>query len=605
MQFSLTENPDKQILSKGRTRLLFNLSNCWPQLATTAAVLLAVGGVMRYGSIGSWAFLGFTSYLCMLAWFSFVTQYSGPNRLLTISTWLGGLSIALLTVLFSPTFLPLSLLCAVSAMLNGISLRHSTRRTIFFGSISTIIVIGLVMIITEFGKYTGSMFSLHLFSSVSNDFQQFFLAAGLPNAAAHATQIAESALRIPFIIGFSANILQMLWRFYVRMETNVSNLQHTNTDLASTQRELQQRLLELTKLLEVSRAISSTQDFSSLLSNTLIQLKTVVDYGLATVLLLHEDQLNEITSIGTLSNLSNTDLAQRLLVANQLNSFADVQNPILLNKAQSIGLIGSHMFIPLIVRGRSIGLLTISHARSEFYRHHDADLCMAFANQVAGLIDSARLQKTAAEALVTAERNRLSRELHDSVSQSLFGIALGTRTALEQLTQAPEAARSALTYSVDLAAIALAEMRALIFTMRPETIEQHGILVALQNQIDLLIPHYNTQIRFDAPTNEPNISLAIKEAIYRIAIEALQNALRHSKCTLVTVSIVHTPEKICLEVLDDGHGFDPTSKYSGHFGLKTMHERTSALNGVFNIDSTPNKGTRVCTTIPVQSARKK
>jgi signal transduction histidine kinase len=261
------------------------------------------------------------------------------------------------------------------------------------------------------------------------------------------------------------------------------------------------------------------------------------------------------------------------------------------------GTTGSLMAVPLVVRGKFIGLVSVRRSHGNFFTDRDADFCMAFANQVAGMIDSVQLQEAAASAMVIAERHRLARELHDSISQSLFGIVLGTRTAQEQLASAPDAARTALDYSVSLASAALADMRALIFTLRPETLERKGLLAALQAQIDLLQPHHAARIHLDAPDGEPAASLDVKESLYRIAVEALQNALRHSGGSSVHIRIISSPT-LQLAVVDDGRGFDPNAAHDGHLGLQSMRERAATLDAAVYIDSAPGRGARVGIALP-------
>ena len=567
-------------------------------------MLLGLGGTVRYSSPGAKFFFAFSTYLFITAWLYTTLQHLNFPRLLSIVTWFSGISLAFVIVLFSPMFLSLSLLCIVSTVLHGISLENIHRNEIFIGSVITLTSVAGVAALTEWSYFNGYIFDFQLFDAAGRDLERLLNAAGAYQLAAQANMIVESAFRIPLLIGFSVNILQMLWRFYIRIESNIARMQRTNADLTTAQQDLQQRLYERTQLLEVSRSVSSTQDFSSLLSNTLIQLKTVVDYGRATVLLVRDDQLEEISSAGHLPNLSTEGLAPVVLSKTNLTSLSDLRDVVLLETDLSWGIDGSNLIVPLVVRGRLIGLLAIRHEHADFYDRHEADLCMAFANQVAGIIDSAQLQQAATDALINAERSRLARELHDSVSQSLFGIVLGTRTALEQIGPSPEAARTALLYSVDLAASALAEMRALILTMRPETLEKYGLVIALQNQIDLLRPHHPARIRFvsdaaeAAEITEPDVSLDTKEALYRITVEALHNAIRHAKCSSVLIRLSHDSQQICVEISDDGRGFDPTVDYTGHLGLKTMRERATALDGTLSIESTADEGTRVLATLP-------
>ena len=183
------------------------------------------------------------------------------------------------------------------------------------------------------------------------------------------------------------------------------------------------------------------------------------------------------------------------------------------------------------------------------------------------------------------------------MSQSLFGIVLGTRTAFEQVEHAPVAAQDAIDYSIRLADDALSEMRALIFTLRPEILEQKGLVAALQSQVNLSVPAQDVRITLTSPHGEPDVSLQIKEALYRITSEALRNAIHHSACRRIEIRITTQPT-LRIDIIDDGRGFDPTAEFENHLGLKSMRERADACKGRFEIVSTPGHGTRVSIEIP-------
>lgn len=575
--------------------------NLWTQVFTALQLLIALLGVVRYGSPGAVAYLFLCSYFVALTWMVFLVRRRMTNnaaRLLTYIVWIGGSIGSFLFVLITPNFLTVSLLLLISTVVHVISLPNIDAPTVRNIGVTTFSAAVLLLIFTEWSIRAGHLFDLQLFRHSSLDFKNFLVSRDIVIQEQAAAVTIESLFHGVWIIGVVGNILHLMWDFHHRILNNVSALRRSNREHATAQRILEQRLHERTQLLEVTRAIASTQGFASLLRSALVQLKTVVDYGRATVLLLNDEHLEEISSVGHLPSISPHGLTQRLQEAFQFDAVTAMREPTILSDPGAHGLDGSHLFVPLVARGKYIGMLTIRHAAAGFYTSHHADLCMAYANQVAGIIAAAQLQKAAAGALVVAERNRLARELHDSVSQSLFGIVLGTRTALQQVDESPDAARTALLYSVDLAAAALAEMRALIFTMRPETLEQRGLVVALRQQIDLLQPQQRNDIEITVDTDhEPDTSIEIKEALYRIAVEAMQNAIRHARCSHLQIALSQTDEAITLHVRDDGQGFNPQQTYSGHLGLKTMHERAAAIGGALHIDSGAH-GTCVSVRLP-------
>ncbi|ABU60253.1 histidine kinase [Roseiflexus castenholzii] len=208
-----------------------------------------------------------------------------------------------------------------------------------------------------------------------------------------------------------------------------------------------------------------------------------------------------------------------------------------------------------------------------------------------------QLKETQVKMAALEERQRLARELHDSVSQALYGIALGARTAQTQLERDPARLGEPLEYILSLAEAGLSEMRALIFELRPESLQTEGLVAALTKQSDALRARHKLDVvtRFDP---EPEISLEAKEALYRIAQEAMHNVARHAHATRVELSLLNADGALTLEIRDNGKGFDPAQPYPGHLGLKSMPERAAHIGGAFHIESRPGAGTVITVTVP-------
>jgi len=219
---------------------------------------------------------------------------------------------------------------------------------------------------------------------------------------------------------------------------------------------------------------------------------------------------------------------------------------------------------------------------------------------------SAELQLKEAQLKVAAleERQRLARELHDSVSQALYGIALGARTAQTQLARDPAKLAEPLDYILSLAEAGLSEMRALIFELRPESLQNEGLVAALTRQSDALRARHKLDLvtRFDP---EPEIPLDAREALYRIAQEALHNVAKHAHATRVVLSLQNNDGTITLEIRDNGKGFDAAREYAGHLGLKSMPERAARAGGTFHIESQPGRGTTIRVEIPKDTGQAK
>ena len=257
---------------------------------------------------------------------------------------------------------------------------------------------------------------------------------------------------------------------------------------------------------------------------------------------------------------------------------------------------------PLLSNGRQIGGLTLMHRVRGYYTSHHAEYVMAFAQHAAAAIENARLYEALHDKAALEERQRLARELHDSVSQALFAIALNSAAATDSLHKQDhrQAARQ-VRHVRQLARAGLAEMRALIFELRVESLAEEGLVAALSKQAAAVEARHQLKIqcRF---TPEPPLSMLAKEALYRIAQEALHNVVKHARARRVDLTLEVVDDDVVLTVRDNGHGFEPGTGFPGHLGLRSMHERAHAVGGSFSIDSAPRAGTVVRVQVPVASA---
>jgi signal transduction histidine kinase len=208
------------------------------------------------------------------------------------------------------------------------------------------------------------------------------------------------------------------------------------------------------------------------------------------------------------------------------------------------------------------------------------------------------LYEQAQELASLQERQRLARELHDSVSQALYAIGLGAHTAREAIASDSEQALASIDYVLALAEAGLAEMRALIFELRPESLEIEGLVAALTKQVAVLRTRYKLNVEADLG-EEPDLSMEMKHALYRIAQEALHNIVKHARASVVVLRLARQANEIILQVRDNGRGFDQAGHFPGHLGLRSMHERVSKMGGTLTIESVPGQGTCVGVRMPI------
>jgi len=258
------------------------------------------------------------------------------------------------------------------------------------------------------------------------------------------------------------------------------------------------------------------------------------------------------------------------------------------------------MSIPFAVEESLSGVLLLYHCQPGAYTSHHAALAQTIANQAATAIENAHLFGQTRRLAVLEERQRLARELHDSVSQVLYSIGLAGHTALKLLKRDPERAAEPINYVLSLAEAGLTEMRALIFELRPESLEKDGLVVALDRQVAATRARHHLEVRTDL-CEEPSVRAEVKEAIYRIAQEALNNVAKHAQASQVFLRLCEVPDGLVLDVQDDGVGFDPQREYPGQMGLISMHERAAEVKGELQVESVTGEGTHIRVCVPIGS----
>jgi PAS domain S-box-containing protein len=381
------------------------------------------------------------------------------------------------------------------------------------------------------------------------------------------------------------------------------------------EQRVEERTRELSMLLDVSANIASTLDLPLLLDLVLEQLRQVVDYDGASVWLLEGNELRNVAHRGPISQEAQSQMHLSQEQAGELWEALEGHEPLIIGDiregtwlaeafqqacseylAREMGYVRTWVGVPLMVQERLIGWLSLHHSEPRAYAQHHAALAQTIANQAATAIENARLYGQARRLAALEERQRLARELHDSVSQVLYGIGLGARTSQALLDRAPIAPElksrlaEPLAYVLSLAEAGLAEMRALIFELRPDSLEREGLVAALKRQAAAARVRHKLDVRTEF-CQEPSLSFEAKEALYRIAQEALNNVAKHAQASRVQLRLRSEPGGIVLEVEDNGVGFDPQREYPGHLGLHSMRERAGGLGSTLDIESVPGNGT--------------
>lgn len=259
--------------------------------------------------------------------------------------------------------------------------------------------------------------------------------------------------------------------------------------------------------------------------------------------------------------------------------------------------------IPLAWENRVFGLFGVS-LPSSISGPSEEELAFytALADQAVVAVTSARLKSQTTQVAGALERARLARELHDSVSQALFSMTMHVRAAQLSMVKAGMDDGGPLSRSIselsELTRGALAEMRALIFELRPGALAEEGLVAALRKQAAALTAREQVTVTIEA-NDDQLIALSpdLEEHLYRIVSEALNNVVKHANADSATVQIAPEPGHLRIAVRDDGVGFDTSDDRSGHMGLSTMTERADRIGAEFTVKSSPGDGTTVTVSV--------
>jgi signal transduction histidine kinase len=251
--------------------------------------------------------------------------------------------------------------------------------------------------------------------------------------------------------------------------------------------------------------------------------------------------------------------------------------------------------VPLIVRDDVYGVIALYYDEPRVFGDDDVGLASSFGDQAALAIENARLREQVERSAVAAERSRLARELHDSVSQSLFAASLKAEALLRASDPTSSQARESLHDVQRLTRGALAEMRTLLLEMRPGALAQTPLADLLEHLVQATASRTRASIKLNAASPRP-LPADVTVALYRIAQEAMNNMVRHSRARTVWVTLTSSNEAVELVVGDDGCGFDAATVGSEQLGLRIMRERAEAAGASLHIDSEIGRGTVVTAT---------
>ena len=256
------------------------------------------------------------------------------------------------------------------------------------------------------------------------------------------------------------------------------------------------------------------------------------------------------------------------------------------------------LLVPLQADGTVLGVVGLARDAVSGFNVEEVALLSTIADQIAVAVQGHHLRLTAQQASLLTERQHLARDLHNSVTQSLYSLVAFTEASQAQLESGDLAgAGHSLTRIGEATRQALREMRLFIHQARPDVLEQEGLVGALQLRLAAVEGRSSMQVHLHADETI-ELPLPLEGALYQVAQEALNNALRHARATSVVVSLRREGNQATLEVTDNGRGFDTLHPGDGGMGLDGMSQVIQEVGGTLKVISEPGKGTTVRAIVP-------
>lgn len=369
------------------------------------------------------------------------------------------------------------------------------------------------------------------------------------------------------------------------------------------------RMREQSILLEISQTLASSLEFKPGL--ILDQLRVIIDYTHAALFALQDWTLVALAVRGpqrleqvmpfricldgpeTLAVLFNEHRPSRIATvwsrdpaAQLLRSLLDDQAVVLLEGMQA------WMWVPLAVKGQVIGCVSVAHAESNYFTAHHADLALTVANQAAITMVNAQLYEQAQTLAALQERQRLARNLHDVVNQSLFSASLIAEVLPHLWERDPDEGRQSLEVLRRLTRGVLAELRGLLVELRPSVLTDADLGDLLRQLGNALTGRTNLPVTVTV-AGYGALPANVQVAFYHVCQEGLNNIAKHAGASQVAIHLQYEAGAVELNIRDDGRGFDPERIPSCRCGLSMMRERAEAVGAVLFIVSQPSHGAEI------------
>jgi len=391
------------------------------------------------------------------------------------------------------------------------------------------------------------------------------------------------------------------------LEELVFQFNRMSSQLQESYSLLEQRVADRTKELATLNAIagvaSRSLDLQEILADALDETLEALsmDCGTAYALDPQTDHLRLVTFSG-FANTINPDLQNRLLVGTEINRALRNGRPLVWDVNQADQLPLKDLFIaegmqqavcvPIMMKKKLVGAFTLAGRKTRPVSPEEFSLLESVGQQIGVAVENAQLYTQAEQTAVLAERNRLARDLHDAVSQTLFSASLIADVLPKLWERNPDIGRVKLDELRILTRGALSEMRNLLLELRPDTLREVDLDDLYQHLRNAFAARTGIAISFSGEGHS-TLDPLVKETFYRVVQESLNNIAKHSGASEVQISLFQVDGRVEVLVEDNGIGFDPKEISPENLGLKIMRERAQAIGADLELQTAPGKGTQI------------
>jgi len=295
----------------------------------------------------------------------------------------------------------------------------------------------------------------------------------------------------------------------------------------------------------------------------------------------------------------NEGIVGRVAKTGELMNVGDVSKEPIYVSFQELSNTRSELAVPINIGKETLGVLDVESIEFEAFDEIDLFTVQTLSDQLAVTIENARLYQETRDIAVLEERNRMAREIHDSLAQGFTGVVLQLEAAEQAIDKDTNQVQYHLNKARELARESLNDARRSVWALRPQALEQLPLIAAIGQQIDKFAQNSSIKVDFSTSGNNRTLSADIENSLLRIFQESLANVKKHAEASRVEVILSFEDNVIGLRIRDNGIGFDSDVPAQSGFGLISMRERAKLIGGSIEVSSVRGTGTKIEVTIPI------